>query len=64
MYIAQYYAAPIENKEKIIVLAELLDCEYWTIENIIAVQVDNNATLAKLKRSACRPYAVQAGMED
>jgi hypothetical protein len=61
MHIAQYYADSPATREKIIALAELLGCEYRTVENIIAVQVDDAEALAKLKRSECLPCAVEAG---
>jgi hypothetical protein len=52
MYICQYYAASPDNKAKIIALAELLGCQYRTVENIIAVQVDDAETLGRLERYA------------
>ena len=61
MHIAQYYTDNPANKEKIIALAELLGCEYRTVENIISVQVDDDETLARLKSSDCLPWTVQIG---
>ena len=61
-YIAQYYAATPANKAKIIALAALLGCEYRTVENIIALQVTDDETLARLKRCECLPCAVEAGV--
>ncbi len=61
MYICQYYAASPATKDKIIALAELLGCEYRAVENIIAVQVNDSVTLAKLQRSECLPWVVQRG---
>ena len=60
MHIAQYYAASPATKDKIIALAELLGCQYRTVENIIAVQVNDSVTLAKLQRSECLPWVVEA----
>jgi hypothetical protein len=45
MHILQYYTASQADKARIIALAELLGCEYRTVENIIAVQVDDDETL-------------------
>ena len=60
MHIFQYYTANPANKAKIIALAELLGCQYRTVENIIAVQVDDEETLGRLERCECLPYAVEA----
>jgi len=52
MKIAQYYTDKPETKEKVIALAELLSCEYRTVENILAVQVDDDETLDRLRTGA------------
>jgi hypothetical protein len=49
MYIAQFYVASPADKARIIALAELLSCEYRTVENILAVQVDDDETLNRLR---------------
>ncbi len=62
MHILQYYTASPADKAKIIALAELLGCEYRIVEGIIAVEVTDQATLARLKRSEFPPWAVEAGV--
>jgi len=52
MLIAQYYPASPADKAKIIALAELLSCEYRIVENILAVQVDDDETLDRLRTGA------------
>ena len=59
MHIAQYYTASQADKAEIIALAELLGCEYRAVENIIAVQVDDEATLARLRRCEWLPWVVE-----
>ena len=49
MHILQYYTASPADKAKIIALAELLGCEYRIVENILAVQVDDDETLDRLR---------------
>lgn len=61
MHIFQYYTANPANKAKIIALAELLGCEYRTVENIITVQVDEDETLGRLQSSEWLPWVVEAG---
>jgi hypothetical protein len=61
MNIFQYYTDNQETKDKIIALAELLGCQYRTVEDIIAVQVDSDEALARLKRSKSLPWVVQRG---
>lgn len=60
MYIAQYYTASLANKARIITLAELLGCDYRVVENIIALEVNDEAALARLKSSECLPWVVEA----
>ena len=59
MHIAEYYTDSPANKAKIIALAELLDCDYRAVENIIAVQVDDEATLGRLRRCEWLPWVVE-----
>lgn len=59
MFIAQYYADTRKKRDKVIALAELLGCEYRTMENIITLQVRDKETLTKLKWSELPPYSVQ-----
>jgi len=49
MHILQYYTASPADKARIIALAELLSCEYRIVENILAVQVDDDETLDRLR---------------
>ena len=49
MHILQYYTASLADKAKIIALAELLSCEYRTVENIITMQVNDPETLDRLR---------------
>jgi len=52
MHILQYYTASPADKARIIALAELLSCEYRIVENILAVQVDDDETLDRLRTGA------------
>lgn len=56
-YIAQYYAEAREDKDKILALAELLGCEYRIVEEIITLQVKDETTLSRLKRTELQPYS-------
>lgn len=62
MYIAQYYAEAQEDKDKIIALAELLGCDYRSVEDIITLQVKDEQTLSKLKSSELPPYTSLLGI--
>jgi len=49
MHILQYYTVSPADKARIIALAELLSYEYRIVENIRAVQVDDDETLDRLR---------------
>jgi len=49
MHILQYYTVSPADKARIIALAELLSYEYRIVENILAVQVDDDETLDRLR---------------
>jgi len=52
MHILQYYTVSPADKARIIALAELLSYEYRIVENILAVQVDDDETLDRLRTGA------------
>jgi len=62
MHFLQYYTASPADKARIIALAELLGCEYRTVENILTLQVNDAETLGRLESSECLPWVVEAGV--